>query len=81
MFEFKTSGTCSTTIYFDVVDHKVRHISFDHGCNGNGKGISILAEGMDADELVSKLKGVTCGHKQTSCPDQLAQAVEQAIKG
>lgn len=80
MFEVKTSGICSTMIHFDIVDKKVHHVSFDQGCNGNGKGISLLAEGMDAEELVSRLKGVTCGYKQTSCPDQLARAVEQAIK-
>jgi uncharacterized protein (TIGR03905 family) len=77
MYEYTTTGTCSSKIHFDIQDNKVRSISFEDGCNGNLKSISILAEGMEAEELIKKLKGVTCGERGTSCGDQLARAVEQ----
>jgi uncharacterized protein (TIGR03905 family) len=77
MFEYKTNGTCSTKIKFEISQGRVHNISFEDGCNGNLKTIAILAEGMDAKELVSKLKGNRCGDKPTSCGDQLAQAVEK----
>jgi uncharacterized protein (TIGR03905 family) len=76
---FKTQGTCSTEINFELRDHKVHSVSFIGGCDGNLKALGILAEGMDAEELVKKLKGVRCGRKQTSCGDQLASAVAQAL--
>ena len=79
MYEYTTQGTCSSKIRFDIRDNKVCGIAFQGGCDGNLKGISILGEGMDAQELVKKLKGVRCGFKQTSCPDQLATAVELAV--
>jgi len=78
MFECKTSGTCSTKIYFDIKDGKVGGISFENGCDGNLKALSVLAEGMDADELIAKLRGIRCGSKKTSCADQLALAIERA---
>jgi uncharacterized protein (TIGR03905 family) len=78
MYEYTTQGTCSSKIRFDIQDNKVCNVAFQGGCNGNLKGISLLVEGMDADELVKKLKGVRCGFKQTSCPDQLATAIELA---
>ena len=77
---YKTVGTCSTEINFELRDGKVHSVSFKDGCNGNLKALSILAEGMDAGELVKKLKGVRCGRKQTSCGDQLAAAVAQALE-
>jgi uncharacterized protein (TIGR03905 family) len=77
MYEYKTQGTCSTAIHFDIRDGKVYSVSFDDGCNGNLKSISILAEGMAAEELIKKLKGVQCGKKGTSCGDQFARALEQ----
>ncbi len=77
MYEYKTSGTCATKIRFDIQDGKIRDLSFENGCGGNLKAISILAEGMDTEELTRKLKGITCGRKNTSCADQLAKAVEQ----
>jgi uncharacterized protein (TIGR03905 family) len=80
MYEYTTQGTCSTKIRFDIRDNKVRDLSFEGGCNGNLKGISIMAEGMDAAELSKRLKGVRCGSKPTSCPDQLARALELAAK-
>ena len=79
MPEYKTKGTCSTKIHFDITDGKVHNISFEDGCDGNLKALSILAEGMDAKELVAKLKGIRCGRRKTSCSDQLAQAVEKQM--
>ena len=75
MYEYKTSGTCSQRILFDVGDGKVRNVQFIGGCNGNLKGIAALVEGVDADEVIARVQGVTCGMKKTSCPDQLAQAL------
>ncbi|MDR2448250.1 MAG: TIGR03905 family TSCPD domain-containing protein [Treponema sp.] len=80
MFEYTTQGTCSTNIYFDVKDNKVRDVSFENGCNGNLKGISTLVDGMDAEELIRQLKGIRCGFRKTSCPDQLARAVESVLQ-
>jgi len=78
--EFKPGRTCSTKIEFDLGDDNIVHnIHFTDGCNGNLSGIAILADGMDAQTLISKLKGTRCGRKNTSCPDQLALAIEQAL--
>lgn len=76
MFQYNTSGVCSKSIYFDVVDNKVRNVSYLGGCNGNLKGIGALVEGMDIAEAISRLEGITCGTKKTSCPDQLAKALK-----
>ena len=81
MHEYKTSGTCSKKINFDLTDGKVHSVSFEDGCPGNLQGLGILVEGMDAGDVVKKLKGIQCGRKKTSCPDQLAIALEQAIAG
>ena len=78
MSEYKTKGTCSSRILFDIEDGKVRNVQFIGGCNGNLKGIGALVEGMDVDEVISRTQGITCGMKPTSCPDQLARALEQA---
>ena len=75
MYEFKTSGTCSQRILFDIEDGKVRNVQFIGGCNGNLKGIAALVEGMDVDTVIERVQGVTCGMRKTSCPDQLAQAL------
>ena len=75
MYEFKTSGTCSQRILFDIEDGKVRNVKFIGGCNGNLKDIAALVEGMDVDTVIERVQGVTCGMKKTSCPDQLAQAL------
>jgi uncharacterized protein (TIGR03905 family) len=80
MHTYKTSGTCSTEINFELRGGKVHSVAFEGGCNGNLKALGILAEGMDADELVKKLKGVRCGKRGTSCADQLATGVLQAIE-
>ena len=77
MYEYKTSGTCSQRILFDVEEGKVKNVQFIGGCNGNLKGIGALVEGMDIDEVIARLEGTTCGMKSTSCPDQLAQALKE----
>lgn len=79
-YSYKTKGTCSQLITFDITDGKVYDIKFTGGCNGNLKGISSLVEGMDANEVIKRIKGIKCGMKQTSCPDQLAVAIENALK-
>ena len=79
-YEYKTKGTCSQRIYFDVENGKVKNVQFVGGCNGNLKGIAALVEGMDVDEVISRLEGTTCGAKNTSCPDQLACALKEAKK-
>ena len=80
-YTYKTGGTCSTMIDFDIIDGKLHNIVFTNGCNGNLKGVAALSEGMPAEELISRLKGVRCGFKTTSCPDQFAAALETALKG
>ena len=79
MFQYKTKGTCAQMIVFDVEDNKLKNVKFMGGCNGNLKGIGALVEGMDIDEVISRIEGTTCGMKSTSCPDQLAQALK-AVK-
>ena len=74
---YKTFGTCSREINFDVVDGKLTNVSFLGGCNGNLLGISKLIEGMDIDEVIARVEGIKCGARQTSCPDQLAKALKQ----
>ena len=78
LYEYKTNGTCSQRIFFEIEDGKLRNVQYLGGCNGNLKGISSLVEGMDVDEVISRLEGTTCGMKQTSCPDQLAKALKEA---
>ena len=77
-YEYKTKGTCSQRIFFEIEDGKVKNVQFVGGCNGNLKGIAALVEGMDVDEVIARLEGTTCGGKPTSCPDQLAQALKEA---
>ena len=79
-FEYRTQGTCSQRILFEVEDGKVKNVQFLGGCNGNLKGIGSLVEGMDVDTVIARLEGTTCGMKATSCPDQLARALEEAKK-
>ena len=76
---YKTKGTCSTQIDLDVEDGLVRNVKFTNGCNGNLQGIGKLVEGMKAEEAIGKLRGIKCGFKNTSCPDQLSYAIEQAM--
>lgn len=79
MYTYKTSGVCSQKIDFDIVDGKVHNVRFTGGCNGNLQGIGRLIEGMDVHEAISRLEGVRCGMKPTSCPDQLARALKEHI--
>lgn len=76
-YTYRTKGTCSRSIKFDVEDGKVSNVWFEGGCNGNLKGISNLVEGMSVDEVIDKLSGIKCGFKSTSCPDQLACALKE----
>ncbi len=76
---YTTHGVCSTKITFDVEEGVVRGVVFTSGCNGNLQGISKLVEGMDAKEAIRRLRGIKCGRKETSCPDQLARALEEAL--
>lgn len=78
--KYRTQGTCSVQIDFDVEDNKIYNLEFAGGCNGNLKGIAALVEGKDIDEVKDKLKGIKCGIKNTSCPDQLAKALEEVSK-
>lgn len=78
-YKYKTRGTCSREITFDLENGIVKNISFYGGCNGNLKGISALAEGKPAEEVIESLKGIKCGFKPTSCPDQLALALQEAL--
>ena len=77
-FEYKTKGTCSQYINFEIEDGKLKNVQYIGGCNGNLKGISSLVEGMDIDDVITRLEGTTCGMKATSCPDQLATALKEA---
>lgn len=79
-YRYKTKGTCSTEIVIDLDGDTVKSVHFAGGCNGNTKGISALVEGMKADEVIRRCKGIRCGFKGTSCPDQLALALNQAME-
>lgn len=74
---YKTQGVCSREVSFDVKDHKLTNVVFKGGCSGNTQGVSRLVEGMDIDEAISRLEGIRCGIRPTSCPDQLARALKQ----
>lgn len=76
MYQYKTNGVCSQAILFDVVDNKLKDVQFIGGCAGNTAGICKLVEGMDVDEVISRLEGIKC-RPTTSCPDQLAQALKK----
>jgi len=78
-YEYRTSGTCSRSIYIDVEDGIVKDVEFYGGCNGNLKGIAALVKGMKAEDVIEKVKGIKCGMKGTSCPDQLACALEDIM--
>lgn len=73
---YKTSGTCSSVIDVEVKDGIIESVQFTGGCNGNLQGISALVKGMKVEEAIGRLKGIRCGFKSTSCPDQLARALE-----
>ncbi len=77
-YSYKTRGTCASQITFEIEDNKVRNVRFTGGCSGNTQGVAALVDGMDVDEAISRMRGIRCGSKPTSCPDQLATALEQA---
>ena len=70
---YKTKGVCSREINFEVEDNKVKNVQFVGGCSGNTQGVARLIDGMDIDEAISRIEGIQCGFRPTSCPDQLAQ--------
>ena len=72
-----TNGVCSRSIDITVEDNIVTEVKFNGGCSGNTQGVAALAVGMTVDEVISRLKGIRCGFKYTSCPDQLALAIEE----
>jgi len=75
-YSYKTRGTCSREIAFEIEEGKVKNVQFYGGCNGNLKGIAALVEGMEVAEVIRRVEGIRCGMKSTSCPDQLAQALK-----
>lgn len=77
-YTYKTKGTCSSKITLDIDGDIVRSVEFTGGCNGNTKGIGSLVQGMKVDDVIARCKGIKCGFKSTSCPDQLAQALLEA---
>lgn len=78
-YSFTPHGVCSAKIDFEIEDNIIRNVRFTRGCNGNTQGVGALCEGMKADEVIRRLKGLDCNGRGTSCPDQLAQAIELAL--
>lgn len=79
--EYKTKGVCSSAITFDLdEENRVHNVQFQGGCSGNTQGVAKLIEGMDAEEAKNRLSGIRCGFRPTSCPDQLARALAQALE-
>ena len=77
-FDFQTQGVCSRSIHLDLTDvNHIVSVTFDGGCHGNLQGIGTLVKGMHKDDVIARLKNIHCGNKLTSCPDQLAQALQQ----
>ena len=77
--KYRTKGTCSSSIDIEMDGNVIKSVIFTGGCNGNLQGISKLVEGMSAEDAISRLKGIKCGFKPTSCPDQLAIALESSV--
>lgn len=78
---YRPQGVCSKAIDIEVEDGVIKYVAFTGGCNGNLQGISSLVTGMKTEDAIQKLKGIKCGFKATSCPDQLARALEQMAGG
>ena len=76
-YRFKPSGVCSTEMMFDIENNIVKDLQVIGGCNGNLKGISSLIKDMNIDDIISKLSGITCNYKNTSCPNQIAEALNK----
>ena len=79
-YTYATSGTCSRQIDFELDGNIIKNVVYTGGCHGNLQGISKLVEGMPAEEAIKRLRGICCGSKTTSCPDQLAMALEAALE-
>ena len=77
--EYNTKGTCSRKVILDIEDDIIKDCCFIAGCPGNTLGVATLVKGMSVKDAISKLKGIKCGAKSTSCPDQLARALEEAL--
>lgn len=77
-YSYKTKGTCSREIKFEIDGNTVKNVNFIMGCHGNTQGVSRLVEGMTVDEVIERLEGINCGGRGTSCPDQLAKALKEA---
>ncbi|WP_026511832.1 MULTISPECIES: TIGR03905 family TSCPD domain-containing protein [unclassified Butyrivibrio] len=78
--KYKTEGTCATYIDVETENGIIKNVEFTRGCNGNLQGISRLVVGMKAEDAIDKLRGIKCGYKNTSCPDQLTYAIEAELK-
>ena len=76
---YKTFGVCSKEIHLELENGVIKEVSFVGGCNGNTQGVAALVKGMNAKEAISRLKGIKCNGRPTSCPDQLARALESMI--
>ena len=79
MDSFAVKGVCATQIQIDVSDNKINKVKFLGGCSGNSQGVAKLVEGMSISDAVNRLKGIRCGGRPTSCPDQLAKALESYL--
>lgn len=79
--KYKTNGTCSSMIDVETNGDIIESVAFTGGCNGNLQGIAALVKGMKIEDAIAKLKGIKCGFKNTSCPDQLARALEELSAG
>lgn len=75
-YKYTTSGTCARAINIEVENNKIESVKFEGGCGGNTQGVAALLIGMDIDDAIARLRGIRCGSKPTSCPDQLARALE-----
>lgn len=80
MLVYKTKGVCSQEIHFELDGDTIKHVEFIGGCSGNTQGVARLVEGMKVSDAIARLKGIKCGFRPTSCPDQLATALELALK-
>ncbi len=78
-YTYNTKGVCSRKIFLKLDGNKIVNVKFEGGCDGNTKGVATMVRGLTVDEVISKLKGIQCGRKGTSCPDQLAIALQQAL--
>lgn len=80
IIKYETKGVCSSLIEVKIENNIIKDLHFVGGCNGNLQGISTLCKGMDVNDVIKKLKGIRCGSKQTSCPDQLANCLYEYLK-